>query len=107
MQCINENLNTTMLRLNRWARFVRVNDPDRNIGRLLEAVLNIVDPISVPDPCGYGNSDVETGNNIELVCLLNRVRHLRSSLRIPSPSYSRREIQAGEPFAQPAATAPR
>ncbi len=63
-------LNTTMRRINRWARFVRVNDSVRNTGRLRDAVLIIVDRINLPDPCGDGNINVETGNNMQLVSLL-------------------------------------
>ncbi len=57
-------LNTSMRLLNSWGRFVRVNDSVRNIGRLREAVLNIVVRINLPDPCGDGNKNVETGNNM-------------------------------------------
>ncbi len=64
MQRVNENLNTTIRGFNCWARFVRVNDPVRNLGRLREAVLNILDRINLPDPCSDGNSYVETRNNM-------------------------------------------
>ncbi len=64
VQRVNENLNTTMRRFYRWTRSVRVNDPVRNLGRLCEAVLNIVNRINLPDPCGDGNSDIETDNNM-------------------------------------------
>ncbi len=61
---LNENLNTVLRRLNRWARFVRVNHPVRNIGRMREAVVDVVDRIAVPDPCGDSDSDTETGYNM-------------------------------------------
>ena len=64
VQRVNESLNITMHRFNRCARFFRVNDPVPNLGRLHEAVLNIVDRINLPDPYGDGDSDVETGNNM-------------------------------------------
>ncbi len=67
LQRLNENLNTVIRRLNHRARFLRVNHPVCNIGRMREAVLDFVDRIAVPDPCGDGDSDTETGYNMYLI----------------------------------------
>ncbi len=61
---VNENLNAVLRRLNRWARFVRVNNPVRIIGHMCEAVLIVVERVAVPDLCGDGDSDTETGYNM-------------------------------------------
>ncbi len=53
-----------MGQINRWPRFVRVNDPVRNLWRVRVAAVNIEVWINLADPCGDSNSDVETCKNI-------------------------------------------
>ncbi len=57
IQRINESLNTTLRRLNRWARFVHLNHPIRNIGRLHEASEDVVKGVEPPNP----DSDSDRG----------------------------------------------
>ncbi len=70
LQGLNEKLNTVLRRLNNWARYVRVNHSVYNIGCMREAVVDVADRVAVSDPCGDGDSDVETGHNMYLVSLL-------------------------------------
>ena len=50
-------LNITLRSLNRWARFVHLNHPIRNIGRLHEASEDVVKGVEPPNP----DSDSDRG----------------------------------------------
>ena len=57
---IHGNLNIKLRRRNCWARFLRRNHTDRNIGLLRKAVVEFVNHIGTPNPWDDGNSESDT-----------------------------------------------
>ncbi len=64
LQRLNESQNAVLRRLNRWARFVRVNHSVCNISCMRETIVDIFDRVAAPDTCADGDSDLETGQNM-------------------------------------------